>query len=1020
MKKFLRNLGIFTGLFAISFSAALLTQYYKGKGTKVDKKALTNVTETEIGPISDKQRVLNSLLEIKAFDVNGGLTMIARDNKTIGLDFYGKGDISNLEDIKLQGNIDVDLNKTNLKANFAYFDNEIFFDYNESYFKLETSKVMEFMEMLPTYGVNVSLPTEIEELDLGMVESYIDNMSEKQTTPDGKNYYFTLPLSEQISIQVITDLDLNFTGIKTDTIDYNGMLFKMNVKLNRLESVDLVSPKNTPNYSKYQDFAPAFKLFDGIFALTKKKQNTINVDLDINKVVEGEEEPFIGTNVDLIYDLESAKHTFGLNGSLSVSKKNSAGQFVDHQTPYSFAIYDEELYAHYGDVAIRVKTDSLTALLQFIGDKIGDEKINDMLSSLTSTISSSQIVDIAEKAGSLLGTITLTSDELDINLNTSNFSTTVIDELTGQETPKTTLSDTVVAIKFNSSTGALESISIKDFAINSYVANVCLSFGEYRPFQLDAVNYQSIDHLFGLANAYDTYAEMTKFRIEFDATVSKDSEIVDGQTVNYKDINIDGGLQFELDPLREEEGHINVGYGYGNLSITDRKDVKHNLKVDMKNVEKVYLSYSTVTGTSRDSSVDPMNVKFKIQTLKDLVEVVSDLVKNPDDHFNELVGTMLNQTTDMPIREIIDGDYLQLLATNLIDRFEVGADYVEFDVAMDIIGMEGASFTCRIEFTTRAEGVDGLKAIKIRNLSYEGLHIDFDAYLKDFDNSLEATRLSEADTYMDLSDLKVLLQLGINTSKNNYYHFTAMANVGISLFGINFDLPLDVKVWTDHGDVKVSIDLTDIPIVVGVNKGLFDNNSDRTAHLYYHDKTFFVNRTEYYTKGILWGKKTHKVEHIAKYDVDGFLDNVLDILCGDVLCLNDTIMKTINDSIEKNNDPNYKMKYENILNDFAYSKSGHFFYFDINLAEIANNDQMKSFTVNVLTDNTDTNLTGINAALSIGLLGSLSINLTLNLTLSDCSLVADASNNLVALDAFEARMAEYPIGYKNTIDTVID
>ena len=212
--------------------------------------------------------------------------------------------------------------------------------------------------------------------------------------------------------------------------------------------------------------------------------------------MEGEEEPFIGTNVDLIYDLESAKHTFGLNGSLSVSKKNSAGQFVDHQTPYSFAIYDEELYAHYGDVAIKVKTDSLTALLQFIGEKIGDEKINDMLSSLTSTISSSQIVDIAEKAGSLLGTITLTSDELDINLNTSNFSTTVIDEITGQETPKTTLSDTVVAIKFNSSTGALESISIKDFAINSYVANVCLSFGEYRPFQLcDVSNGTPLENL---------------------------------------------------------------------------------------------------------------------------------------------------------------------------------------------------------------------------------------------------------------------------------------------------------------------------------------------------------------------------------------------------------------------------------------------------------------------------------------------------------------------------------------------
>ena len=1019
MWKLIRTIGIFTGLVAVSFSAAFFSQYKSTK--RVDKKGDLTTNTTPVPELSDKQKVLNSLLEIKAFDLDGNLEMIAKDNKSLGVTIKGQGDLSDFEDIRISGNMDVAINESHLKANFGYFDNEIFFDYNESYFRLETSNLLDFITMLPNYGANIELPTEIEELDLSMVESYVDGMSEKELTDDGRNYFFTLDLSEKVSLQIITDLDLNFTGVRTGTIDYKGMLFKFNVSLNRLNSVELLSPRQTGEYTKYQNFAPAFKLFDGIYNLTKKKQNTINADIDVKKIVDDEKEPFINTNVDIIYDLESEKHTYGLNGALNVAKKDSEGNFVNHETPYSFALYDENIYAHFGDVAFKVQTDSLTELLQFIINKIGDEKILEVLNGLTNTISSSQVTDIAEKAGNLLGSVTLTGDELDIDLNTSTFSTTTIDEETGLETPKLTLSDMTVVIKFNSNTGALESISIKDLTINKYAANIVLSFGEYRPFQLDAVNYQSIDHLFGLAMAYDTYASMTKFRIEFDATVSKDNEVVDGKTVSYNDINIDGGLQFELDPLREEEGHINVGYGYGDLSITDRQETKHNIKVNMRNVEEVYMAYSTVTGTSRDAEVDPMYLKMKVQTLKDLVDVVSDLVKNPDEHFDELFGSMLNETAEMPIKDIIAGDYLQLLTTNLINRFEVGQDYVEFDIALDIVGMQDTFFTCRIEFTTRAEGVDGLKAIKISNLSFEGLNIEFNAYLKDFDDNLESTRLSKAHEFIDISDLKVLLQLGINTSKNNYYHFTANANVLMTFFSINFDLPIDIKVWTDHGDVKVSIDMTSIPIVSGINVPISRmlTTSDRSAHIYYHDGHFLVNRSEYYTSGILWGKKTHKVEHTAKYTVDQFLDNVLDILCGDVLCLEDLIMNQINKAIDKNNDPDRKMKYENILEDFVYSPSGNYFYFDINLAEIANNEQLSSFTVKVLTDDSDTNLTGAYVKLTVDLIGSISIVLTLDLELADCALVADASNNLTALDAYEQRLSSFADGYKNTTDTVI-
>ena len=1016
MWKFIRTAGIFTGIFGISFGAAFFSQYKKANKSdlSLDEEEQLNIDTL----LTDKQKVLNSLLDIKTFEVDGNMEMMGVDNTYVNVKLNGKGDISDFDDIKIQGNVDASLNGTHVRADFGYFDEEIFLNYNESYFKIETSKVLDFVKLLPSYGLDVSLPTEIEEIDLSMVESYFDEMSDKELTPDGQNYYFTITLSEDVSLYVITDLDFNFAGLRTGLIDYKGMVFKLNVSLNKLENVGLVSPKNTSEYAKYQDFSPALKLFDGIYALTKKKQNTINADINVRKVESGKTKQLLKTNLDLTYDLESEKHTFGLDGKIIAEKTNSNGDTVEVVTPYSFAIYNKTLYAHYGDVAISITTDSLTELLQFILEKIGDEKINSLLDTLVGNLSSSSVVDIASKAGGLLGTITLTEDELGIGLNTSNFSTTTTDE-NGNEVPKTTLSDACVVIKFNPNNGALETISLKNFSINSYVADLVLTFGEYRPFNLDAVNYQSVDHLLGLTIGWDKYTEQTKYRIEFDANISKDSEVVDGVTKTYNDIAVEGGLQFELDPLREEEGHINVGYGYGNLSITDRKSVKHNIKVDMKDVNEVLLSYSTVTGTSRDADVDPMNVKIKVQTLKDLVDIVTTLVKEPDAHFNELFGSMLNTTGNLPIKDIIAGDYLQLLSTNIIDRFVVGQDYIEMDIALDILSLEGTTFTTRIEFTTEQGYPVGLKALKVSNLSFEGLNIEFNACLKDFDESLESTRLpsSVAADYIDFSDLKVLLQLGINTSKNNYYHFTATANVSFTFWDLPIDLPIDIKIWTKDGDVKVSMDLTNIPTITGFTAPVLRPSTDnRVAHIYYHDGFFYINRTETYTSGVLLWKTTHYVEYVAKYNVDDFLDDVIMILCEDVICLNDTWVSLIESKIQKTNNEDYQMKYENILNGFLYSKTGHYFYFDINLAEIANNDQLSRFTVKVRTDASDTNLVGLDVNLIVSFLGDEGIALTASLDMADCSLVADDSNNLVALDEFETRMSSYASKYEYTYD----
>ena len=1000
MNKYIRNTAIFTGIFAIAFGGAFLSQYKKPSQSTKQSGKIVEYHQTPVAPLTDKQKLLNSLIEIKQFEVDAKVDMFTEDNNHVTLNLEGLGDISDFDNIQIDGGINVGLNGTHLNANFGYFDGEIFFDFNESYFRLETESLLDFVKLLPSeYNTQINIPIELEELDLGQVESFIDEMSDKELTPDGHNYFFVLDLSEKISLKILTDLDLNFTGISIDSISYEGMIFSADVKLNRVQDAVLNNPKNNVElYYKYQDFKPVFTLFDAFYTLSKEKQNTINVDLSVYKNVENVKKGLVNTNLDISYDLLSENHAYSLDG---VIKSDFNDDNKMKSVAYSFALLNDTIYAHYGDIAISVENDSINALMDYVLDKIGVDDINKMIDSMSETLNSDKIIELTEKASQLLGKITLTSEQLGIGLNTSIFSTDKVD-----------LSDLKVEINFSSSTSKLTTIEIKGVKVNEYEGDVVLSFNGYKPFNLDAVTYQQIDSLIPMAGLYDIYKDQTKFRIEFDADIAQEGK---------EDITVDGGLQFELDPERQLEGHSNVGYGYGLVSITDRKDVVHNIYADMKSVDEILMRYSTVIGDSkRDSQTNPLYAKMKVQTIMDIGEIAWNIVKDPDEHFYEIINTLIGNVYDMPIYDAIENqNYQVLLTTNYVNRFEVGNGYFEMDIALDILAFEDTSFTLRVEYDLNSWETACIKALKVSNFEFKGMTFNFNAYLKSFDESLASGRLSPANSYMDFSDLKVLLQLGLNTSENNYYHFTtSKCNIKFSFFNLPFDIEIDARIWTNHGDVEVSADIQ-IP-VIGLLNGE-NSASDRVGHIYYHDGYIYVRRTDKTKEGgfLGIGAKKYSNDYRAKYEVNDFLPDFVKILCVDLMVIRDTWYDMINSSITKTSTADYQMKYEKILKDFVYSADGHYFYFDVDIAEIANNTQLKKLTAKVLTDDTNTQLKGINPYMEIGLLGSLGITFDIEIVLSDASKIADDTNRLYDCETIEALLADKPSKYEETIKTQI-
>lgn len=958
---------------SLGFGVAFVTQIKPASNEvapiKNTKRSNTDDGEIERKPLTPQQKFLNSLGGTKGFDVDANVDIAINDSLSISLLGNVKGDASNMSDIKIDGSVALGINDTNINANFAYFDSTVFFDFHDSYFKLEVKDITDFIDKLPeAYGLSLDLPSELTSFSLDSFEKGILAMPEKEMEDEG--YVYTYSLMDGVNIKWKTNEDDEFLGLKAD-VNYKGIIVSADVDLKHVdpEELNLVSPAEGENKDKYQDFKPMFTIFDGIYNLTKERTNTINADISLTK---GGED-FISTNVDVSYDLDNK--IYSLSGDLTTHNKTM---------PYGFALANKTIYADYSDLHVSIGTDSLSKLISFFSNKLGSSELDGIMDSLTATIENPNIAKIVEIANNTLGSITLTSEELGVGLKPSAISTELAD-----------MSDITVTLGFDGD--GISSLKVDGLSYKGYEADINLSFVEYKAYQLVSSDYQSLEPLSSIPEMIEQYTTQSKFAIEFDGKYTSNENGV------YKELTIGNDkngnpsfIQFAVDENRhllDENGNTtDNGYGYGQVTISDFNGYSHNVKVDLKSVDEVLFSYNST-----------MNGKMKIDTLKDLYKLVKDIaIDNPDDHMKEIMNKIFDSTTSFPIKDIMGGDYTLLLATNIIDRLEVKENYLEADVSLDILSLSGVSFTLRIEYQSGENPC--LEALKVSNLVIDGITdnqtFEFNAYLRDYDESKDASstfRLDKNADYIDFSDIKVLLELGLNTSKFNYYHFSGNAhlNIGINIplvlpNGINKDVPMDIKVWTrgdenHNSDVEVDVNLTNIPTIVGFNKHAFGVD-ERSAHIYYHNNMFYVDRID-----------DGSTKYAGVYTVDYFFENIMQILLKDVMGTVDTTYSLIGNSINNNDD--YQIPYEKILKDFKYNASEDNFFFDLDIAALSGNDDLKSLTITARTDEDDTQLVGADVHLGIKVL--VTITLDLKIDLVDRAEVADESNRLTYLEAFE-------------------
>ena len=956
MKNIFKGATICTLMFATSFGIAFGAQYKAPKKTNKGVVSNDNNTTTTHFDDTPQQRLLDSLGSIQTFNVNAGVLAKLQSGEYIGLDFEGQGDASDVSDIKLEGDIDVNLSGNDIKASIGYFDSTVFFDFNDNYFKLKTDNIFDFIDMLPSHGLNFEMPVELSNLDVYALQDYI--LSLKEPNREGEGYYFTFNASEPLGLDndlllyIKTDKDYNFTGLRTDTISYGDMLFKLDVDLDRVDNINLVSPmENVEVAHKYQDFAPALNIVNGILNLTSKRQNTVGLDLELSKYTKDENDvetknDLIATSLNLSYDIdEKAYSIFG-----DVTVDNQVNSFGAH-------LFEETLYAHYHDLKVCIDTESVSNLVQFTMNKIGNEKIMELLDKLMGTMDMTAMLEMLGKLPNTIQEITLTSEEFGVNIKPS-------------EAGIDSVSPFTVTLKFNND--ELESLELKNIRINDYEGSATVTFKNYVRYNIEKDEYVALEHAIPLALAISELVDDTQFRIEFSGDITSSKEGVN-------DITVNGGLQFDIED----------GFGYGKAEIVDRKNYSHRLVADMKDKNEILFTYN-----------EEMKGKVKSQTFIDIYDVVKEIMDEPSEHFNELLGSLMDQTSVMPIMEIVHGDYQKIANLHIISNLQVKDGEISCTVSLALVGLEQTSLDIKLTYDEHT-----IHSLEISNLNYNDLNINFRIDLKEFDPSKESERLNpNNDEFLDFSDIKVLLELGINSSKYNYWKFDSKVDLGFTLltgkvYNIK-EVPFTVEIRNDHGHVDVAVEFINFPIIkvlgiaINPNKNYY-SAENRNVYFVYSEGNFYIKRTESVKDKLIFGTR-RDYTLLEKCDTGYFMDNILTILLEDVLSLGDLITSSVERS-ENNKDENYQIPYEKILKNFKYDKDNQFFFISADVGKLANSSELKDVDLWIYDDLSTNELTGLKANLDVKV--GITIKIALDLTLADHQKEATDENKIALVDS---------------------
>ena len=239
------------------------------------------------------------------------------------------------------------------------------------------------------------------------------------------------------------------------------------------------------------------------------------------------------------------------------------------------------------------------------------------------------------------------------------------------------------------------------------------------------------------------------------------------------------------------QGQFDYGnkYGFGTMVIDEYKYknkgvwYSHDLAVDVDNTTGDFVQNSAYFIYGNPNSNKNVKGKVTVQSVFDLIDIVKTFINDSKDDpkWNKFVEPIMEMMSMSQLSEIINSnDYFRFLKNDLIKSIDKEGDVLSiviggsiFDLATDI----------NINVNFKDNKIDSLELI---DLGFDnGKELNLRVEIKDFD-SQRVSPVNKNASFMDLSTIALLLQYGINTTANNYYHLTAQVSItALSIFNLD-------------------------------------------------------------------------------------------------------------------------------------------------------------------------------------------------------------------------------------------
>ena len=824
-------------------------------------------------------------------------------------------------------------------------------------------------------GLSSKVTTKLTAVVDGLLGSFdLGNMGSLNTTETqnraNNDWIFTISLSDEITIVITSDENFKLKRLDLGTIKAGNATISGAINFDFLPYDEFVSPANDAGYIEVFNYGGMLKRFASLINENNQKvglsfaadldevtannttdiakiEGSINIDfdklMDLDQYAYGyvadpnasqadpepttDEEP---TTAEKILDiLEDTGFNFQLDliGQNDVQYANLDLAFIDGEGYIRFNEQEDSNNQKKSVMKCKIDTETMnwivSELPEVISSLSGDES-NDSLKTLTSFLSDNVATAIKNYDFSfILDMITTLSNsndgvQLGIDLSTLGIG-----------------DNAYVDLKINNNAGDsfldldVRNLAFGDFELDLDVNSTSFSAPELG--QLDA--YESVRFLPDVIDQVANLVDEQKTGFEISGSVLDEEGlgivIEEGQGIGQFDNGENVKAGYGTMVIKEYKYHANQVWARHDLAVSV-SNLPENVSEDAngkKNNQNEALFVYGVPGN------DSKNIKGKmhLQSFVDIFDIVKTFIfgseennhedaAKDDPKFTKFLAPITKLLGMSEIGDILTSkDYLKLASNELlksVKQFNNGHG-LEIVVGGGMLGLN-SDLTLRVNFkgdnTSDDQSIDSIELVDLQMGEDNVKHINFKLALRPYDNNLNNV-VNSNDSFMNLDGITTLLQLGINSTKPNFYHLSANASIKSGWKTIDINLTnIDFYIYVDGTHVKVYGKLGSVPIISLVGFGIssdyelfstgdttmsseitFETYDDNDPNKPEGDDVggiFNIKRTvTCYHKGVSIGSlvlvkpSTDYTTHQYRCTSKNFMDNILEYLICDLIGL---------------------------------------------------------------------------------------------------------------------------------------